>query len=121
MSLLVEDRLVRPRPLRDLDAASLIRHARGLAGLSQTDLAEQLDTTQSAVSRWESGREEPRRARLAEILEACGFRAMLFLEPLDGSDDVDRAQLRQQLAMSPEQRLASVANVSRLRATARRA
>jgi hypothetical protein len=35
--------------------------------------------------------------------------------------DVDRAQIRQQLAMSPEQRLASVANISRTAAVARRA
>ena len=36
-------------------------------------------------------------------------------------DGVDRAQLRQQLAMTPEQRLASVVNLSRFVAEARRA
>jgi transcriptional regulator with XRE-family HTH domain len=115
----VVDRLVQPHPLEDLEPGHLIRWARERAGLSQADLARAVNTTQSAVSRWEMGRDEPRRSRLAELLDACGFRATLTVVPAD--DGVDRAQLRQQLAMSPEQRLASVANVSRFRATARRA
>jgi transcriptional regulator with XRE-family HTH domain len=115
--------VLRPRPLEDLDVASLVRTARERAGLSQAALAEALGTTQSALSRWERGHDEPRRDRRAEILGACGLRASVTIAALDHDDDgvVDRAQLRQQLAMSPEQRLASVANVSRLRATARRA
>jgi hypothetical protein len=36
-------------------------------------------------------------------------------------DDVDRAQIRQNLALTPTERLESVRNVSRLRAGARRA
>ncbi|HYF45202.1 MAG TPA: helix-turn-helix transcriptional regulator [Acidimicrobiales bacterium] len=121
MSLVLEDRLLRTRPLAEVDTAALVRQARAFAGLTQATLADALDTTQSAVSRWESGREEPRRARLAEILEICGLRASLVVSRLQPDDDVDRAQLRQQLAMSPEQRLASVANVSRVRSSARRA
>lgn len=97
-------------------AAALVRTARTEAGLTQAALAARLGTTQSVVSRWERGDDEPRLSTLQRIARACGQRLVLSLEP----DDVDRAQIRQQLALSPSDRLASVANVSRLIATARR-
>ena len=87
--------------------AEMIRSARKDAALSQAELAERLATTQSAVSRWERGHDEPRISTLRSILQACGRRLVL-----ESVDDVDRAQIRQQLAMTPEQRLASVTNVS---------
>lgn len=96
---------------------ALIRSARTSAGLTQAALAERLDTRQSVVSRWERGRDEPRLSTLARIMRACGLSVSLSVEP----DDVDRAQIREQLAMSPAQRLASVTNLSRTLATARRA
>ena len=96
--------------------AGLIRDARTEAGLTQAALAERLGTTQSVVSRWERGGDEPRLSTLTRILRACGRRLVLSTV----ADDVDRAQIRQQLAMSPAQRLASVANVSRMRASARK-
>jgi hypothetical protein len=49
-------------------------------------------------------------------MRACGLSIAVTLEPVD----VDRAQIRQQLAMSPAERLAGVANLSRVLATARR-
>jgi transcriptional regulator with XRE-family HTH domain len=75
-----------------------------------------MGTTQSAVSRWERGHDEPRIGTLAEIMTACGLQLDLVVEP----DDVDRAQIRQQLAMTPAQRLESVTNLSRIVAAARR-
>ncbi len=99
--------------------APLIRDARKAAGLSQVALAKRLSTTQSAVSRWECGHEEPRLSTLRSILRACDRRLVLSTEPHPLSD-VDRAQIRQQLAMSPEQRLASVSNVSTFVTSARR-
>jgi transcriptional regulator with XRE-family HTH domain len=113
----VQDTL-EPVALADLDSAALVREARQRANISQAVLAKRVGTTQSAVSRWERGHEEPRLARLAAILRACDLRAMISLRSDDG---VDRAQIRQQLAMSPEQRLASVVNVSRFVSDARRA
>lgn len=92
-----------------------IRRWRETAGLSQADLAERMGTSQSAVSRWESGRDEPRLSTLASILRACGLEGELRVGP-----GVDRAQIRQQLAMTPRQRLESVANVARLRSLSRR-
>ncbi len=106
------------RTLIDLDTGPLIRDARSAAGISQAELARRLGTTQSAVSRWERGHDEPRLSRLGGILGACGFRPQLRLDPVD---DVDRAQIRQQLALSPAERLASVTNVSRFVQAARRA
>lgn len=103
--------------LADIEPSELIRTSRRVAGLTQAALAERVGTTQSAVSRWERGHEEPRLARLAAVLAACGVRASLTLTQDDG---VDRAQIRQQLAMSPAERLASVTNISRFVATAKR-
>jgi len=93
-----------------------VRSARQAAGLSQEQLARRLGTTQSVISRWERGHDEPRVSTLAAIARAIGCR--LVVELVD--DSVDRAQIRQQLALSPEERLASVVNLSRALATARR-
>ena len=98
---------------RPATTSGLVRLARRHAGLTQAALADRLGTTQSAVSRWERGGDEPRLATVVEIARACGLRATLVLE-----EDVDRAQIREHLAMSPVERLQSVANVSRLRALA---
>lgn len=96
-----------------IHAGELIRQARKTAGLTQAGLAARAGTTQSAVSRWERGHDEPRLSTLSSLLNACDLRLVLTAEP-----DVDRAQLRQQLALTPEQRLASVVNLSRLLAEA---
>jgi transcriptional regulator with XRE-family HTH domain len=97
-------------------AAQLIQDARRAAGLTQAELADRLRTTQSVVSRWERGRDEPRLSTLDRIMRACGRRLSLQVE----DDTVDRSQIRQQLALTPADRLASVANVSRTLAHARR-
>jgi transcriptional regulator with XRE-family HTH domain len=114
-------RMANDRPgrltLSALGSGRLIREARRLGGLTQADLARRLGTTQSAVSNWERGRDTPRVDTLARILEACGFEADMTFRRLD---DVDRAQIRENLAMTPAERLQSVRNVSKLRAKARR-
>ena len=102
--------------LSALGSGRLIREARRLGGLTQGDLARRLGTTQSAVSNWERGRDTPRVDTLARILEACGFEADMTFRRLD---DVDRAQIRENLAMTPAERLESVRNVAQLRAKAR--
>ncbi len=92
-----------------VDVVELVKEARTAAGLSQAQLAERLSTTQSAISRWERGHDEPRLRTLEAILQACGRRLVVTSEV----DSVDRAQIRQQLELTPEQRLASVTNVNR--------
>ena len=84
------------------------------AQLSQSQLAERLGTTQSAISRWERGHDEPLVSTFAAIARACGCIASITLD-----DSVDRGQIVEHLAMEPVDRLRSVANVSRLRSSAR--
>jgi transcriptional regulator with XRE-family HTH domain len=99
-----------------LESGRLIREVRRLRGLTQAELARRLGTTQSAVSNWERERDTPRVDTLARILDACGFEADMTFRR---HDDVDRAQIRQNLAMTPAKRLESVRNVSEFRAKAR--
>jgi len=98
----------------DRPIGSLVRDVREQAGLSQSELAARVGTTQSAISRWERGHDEPRLSTLANIARACGRTASIVI-----GDGVDRAQIRDHLAMAPTDRLRAVANVSRLRAVAR--
>jgi transcriptional regulator with XRE-family HTH domain len=88
--------------LSRLDPAALIRDARRIAGITQAALAERVGTKQSVVSRWERGLEVPRVDTLARILQACGLEADLRFRR---HDDVDRSQIRAQLAMTPEDRV----------------
>jgi transcriptional regulator with XRE-family HTH domain len=103
----------------DSDLGVVIRDARRRAGLSQAELAAALGTTQSVISRWERGHDTPRADTLVAILRACGYEADLVMRPRDTG--VDRAQIRDMLRMTPEARVASSANVSRMLAGARRA
>ena len=97
------------------DFASLLIDARTRIGLSQSQLAARLGTTQSAVSRWENGRDEPRLSTVAAILRECDLSAELVIGP-----GIDRSQLRQQLALTPRQRIEAVTNVNRLRSINRK-
>jgi transcriptional regulator with XRE-family HTH domain len=107
--------LIRPDSAAS-DTADLVRSLRGRAGLTQGQLAERLATSQSVVSRWESGRDEPRLTTLARLARACGESLLVTTQP----DDVDRAQIREHLDLTPAQRLAALRNVNRFVATARR-
>jgi transcriptional regulator with XRE-family HTH domain len=102
--------------LSRLDVGSLIRDARTIAGLSQVALAERLGTAQSVISRWERGLDVPRIDTLGRILQECGFEADLVFRR---HDDVDRSQIRQQLALSPAGRMASSEAISELVGLAR--
>jgi len=103
----------------DGNLGTVIRDARKRAGLSQAQLADALGTTQSVVSRWERGHDTPRADTLVAILRACGYEADLVLRPRDTGVDV--AQIRAMLRMTPEARIASSVNVSRMLVGARRA
>lgn len=97
--------------LSRLRPGELVRDARALAGITQRELAERLGTTQSAVSAWERGHDIPRVDTLARALQACGFEADLTFRR---HDDEDRAQIRGTIAQSPEDRLATVEQVTQL-------
>ena len=92
--------------------ASLLRQARTRAGLSQRGLARRAGTAQSVVARIESGQTSPTWETLERLLEAAGvqMRAQIESQVVVGShmlEDVPRI-----LAMTPEQRLEEVKNLS---------
>ena len=53
---------------------------RNRAGLTQSELAERMHTTQSTIARLESGRTMPSMRALARYAEATGSRAVVRLE-----------------------------------------
>jgi transcriptional regulator with XRE-family HTH domain len=85
-----------------LDPARVIREARTLAGLTQTELADRLSTKQSVVSRWERGLDVPRVDTLARILDACGLEADVRFRR---HDDVDRSQVARLARLEPRERV----------------
>ena len=97
--------MIRDRPDRQtlsrLDAGALIREVREIAGLSQRELADRLDSAQSVISRWERGGDTPRVDTLARIFQACGFEADLVFRR---HDDEDLAQVARHAAMTPAER-----------------
>jgi transcriptional regulator with XRE-family HTH domain len=102
-------------------SGNVLEAARSSSGLSQRKLAEQAGTAQSVVARIELGETSPTLRTLEKLLNAAGFELDLTFYPkpvLDPQvlDDVPRI-----LALSPENRLREVANLSRLTIAARRA
>lgn len=100
--------------------ASFLRHARLQAGLSQRALALRAATSQSVVARIELGDTSPTWETLSRLVAAAGFdiEPHLALRPVTGSHMLaDVARIRR---LSPEARLAEVANVSRFADAVRR-
>jgi transcriptional regulator with XRE-family HTH domain len=60
-----------------MDAATTIRHARELAGLSKRELARRAQTSPASIVLYESGAREPSYATLRRIVAAAGFEARL--------------------------------------------
>src|SRR4051812_34379989 len=104
---------------QSLDAAGLLQRAREGGGLSQRELARKAKTAQSVVARIELGETNPSWATLGRLLKAAGFALSTTLRRVEVDpqllDDVPRI-----LALSPEERLREVAQVSRFLAAARR-
>ncbi len=101
------------------DAAKLLHAARERGGLTQRELAKRAGTAQSVVARIELGETSPSWSTLERLLEAAGFALSTSLRRVQVDpqllDDVPRI-----LALSPEQRLREVAQVSRFLSGARR-
>jgi len=101
-------------------AATLLHEARTRAGLSQRALARRAGTAQSVIARIERGLTSPTWETLERLLQAVNLAVRAELEPrvVVGShmlDDVPRI-----LAMTPEQRLEEVKNLSEFLSHARR-
>jgi transcriptional regulator with XRE-family HTH domain len=88
-----------------LTAWAIVREARARAGLSQRQLAARAGKAQSEIARIENGRQDPGFGTLERLVRAAGFDLRIHLTPHDDHDDV---LIDQMLAMSPEERLASV-------------
>lgn len=101
------------------EVSNLLRSARERAGLTQRQLARKARTAQSVVARIELGETSPSWSTLARLLKAAGFSLSADLRRIGIDpqllDDVPRI-----LALSPEQRLREVAQVSRFILAARR-
>jgi ribosome-binding protein aMBF1 (putative translation factor) len=63
--------------------AQLFISARGAAGLTQSELAEKMKTSQAYVARLESGKEKPSTRTLNRIAQATGHKVIIQFQPLD--------------------------------------
>jgi len=94
-------------------AATLLREARTRAGLSQRALARRARTAQSVIARIEGGQTSPSWDTLERLLTAANYEMVAHTEPRvvvesHMLDDVPRI-----LAMTPENRMEEIKNVSR--------
>ncbi|MEX0832819.1 MAG: helix-turn-helix transcriptional regulator [Actinomycetota bacterium] len=94
----------------------LVREARRRAGLSQAELARRSGTTQSSIARLESGDSSPSLEHITALLKGCGFDLQVRLAPYD---DHDLSLARENLRLTPEERLANLLHVQELARTAR--
>ena len=104
-----------------LEPALLVREARSKAGLTQRELAARAGTSQSVVARIEAGQTRPGVGTLRRLLEAAGFELRAELVPLPIAETHMLEDVARILALTPEQRLCEVGNVSRFESAARRA
>jgi transcriptional regulator with XRE-family HTH domain len=81
----------------------LLADARRRANLTQADLAERLTVSQAAVARLERADSNPRLATLDRALRATGVQLVLTTRPRRAG--VDEGLIRQQLELSPAERL----------------
>ena len=68
--------------------ASALIAARSRAGLTQEELAEKMETSQSAIARMESGRTIPSGTTLKRFAKATGTRLRITFEPAKASKAV---------------------------------
>lgn len=87
-------------------AATTIREARLAAGLTQTQLAERLGVTQSAISKLEREGSNPTVDTVDRALRATGHRLQI-IAPAWG-DGVDVSLIRAALKHTPAERLESL-------------
>ena len=98
---------------------NVLEVARSGAGLSQRKLAQQAGTAQSVIARIELGETSPTLRTLERLLDAAGFDLALELQPKPVVDPQILDDVPRILALSPEDRLREVANLSRLITRAR--
>ena len=65
----------------EFEVARALIEARSRAGLTQSELAERMETTQSVVARLESGRARPSTRTLEKFARATGTRLRIAFDP----------------------------------------
>ena len=103
--------------LRPDNSSQILRTLRATAGLTQRQLAQRMGKPQSMIARWELGHDVPRLDSLIAIAHACGVTLDVSMRR---HDEVDRAQIREHLRLTPAQRLENVENVAAFAAAAQR-
>ncbi len=73
--------------------------------MTQAELARRLDSHQSVIARWETGRTEPDFAAVIRAVRAAGFEPSIALHPID---DHDLTLIRRELTLLPHQRLSGM-------------
>jgi transcriptional regulator with XRE-family HTH domain len=81
----------------------LLADARRRAELTQAELAQRLAISQASVAQLERPDSNPRLATLDRALRAAGVELVISARPRE--DSVDESLVRQQLALTPAQRL----------------
>jgi len=66
----------------EFDLARALIDARSRANLSQEELADRMETSQSVVARLESGRGNPSLSTLSRYAEATGTRLKIDFQPI---------------------------------------
>jgi transcriptional regulator with XRE-family HTH domain len=90
-----------------MTGGSLIKEGRRRTGVSQRELARRLNTSQAAIARWESGTVKSNLESVERALRACALELRVNLVPIDDHDtQLDREQLR----LTPDQRLRQLEN-----------
>jgi transcriptional regulator with XRE-family HTH domain len=80
----------------------IIREARRRSGLTQRELAEGLGTTQSVITRWETGRRSPTFETVVTAVRACGLELGITLGRPDPDHDLF---MRENRRLRPAERL----------------
>src|SRR5688572_6398333 len=94
-------------------AARLLRESRTRAGLSQRALAKRAGTAQSAIARIERGQTSPTWDTLERLLKAANYDVVAHAEPSVVVGSHMLAEVPRILAMTREQSMQEIKNVSR--------
>lgn len=87
-----------------------MREARLRSGMTQTELATRLDTHQSVVARWESGRTHPDFDTVVCAVRATGFDLGFAITE---RNDHDLTLIKRELRLAPHERLAGMVKAVR--------
>ena len=79
----IESTIHRNCPARAPEVAALVRRLREERGLTQFELAQRMDSTQSMVARWETGEHDFSLKTLSRIAAALEVRIELTLDDIE--------------------------------------